>query len=77
MRNASLLLIVAVIPLLPTAPAPAQHTGRDRVLKPDAVELIDRQKEIEGKVDFQHHHRQYTYLFCSTANRDTFKANPA
>ncbi len=67
-----LLLITATF-----TPAIAQKSGRDRVLKIDAVELIDRDKEIEGKVEFQQQHGRYLYLFANAENLTVFKANPA
>jgi YHS domain-containing protein len=57
--------------------AHAQKTGRDRVLKIDAVALIDHCKEIEGKVEFQQQHGRYLYLFANDDSLTTFKANPA
>jgi YHS domain-containing protein len=60
-----------------TAAVNAQEASRGRVLKVDAVELIDRSKEIEGNVDFQQQHGRYIYLFASKANLKTFIANPA
>lgn len=71
------LLLNILACVLFTSPALAQKSGRDRVLKIDAVELIDNQKEIEGKTEFQHQFGRYNYLFANAANLETFKANPA
>ena len=71
------ILSILIVTLALNVPAFAQQTGRDRVLKIDAVVLIDSGKEIEGKVEHQHQHGRYTYLFSSADHLATFKASPA
>jgi len=71
------LIIACCFFLAITSTARAQNTDRERVLKIDAVELIDRAKEVEGKVDFQHLHGRYTYLFASDTSLKAFIADPA
>lgn len=71
-------LTIILLTLMLAAPiAHAQQPGRDRVLKIDAVELIDQQREVEGQVEFQQQHGRYTYLFASNATLKAFQANPA
>jgi YHS domain-containing protein len=71
------LLLTVLALVLFTSPALAQKSGRERVLKIDAVELIDHQREVEGTTEFQHRHGRYLYLFANAANAATFKADPA
>lgn len=71
------MLITFFCCLVLALPAIAQQTGRDRVFKIDAVELIDHQREVEGKVEFQQQQGRYNYLFASEANLKTFQANSA
>lgn len=71
------LVITICCCLVLALPVSAQQTGRDRVFKIDAVELIDHQREVEGKVEYQQQQGRYRYLFANEANLKTFEANPA
>lgn len=49
---------------------------RDYTLRVDAVELLDRGKEIDGQAEFSVVRGKFTYLFATEPNKAAFEADP-
>jgi YHS domain-containing protein len=49
---------------------------RDCTLRVDAVELLDRAHEVEGRADIEVERDRFTYLFSTEANKAAFLSNP-
>lgn len=65
--------VLMMLPLLARA-------GDDRCMgtfKTDAVALLVRNDEVEGKEDFAVTHGNFRYLFATAESQQAFKANPA